>query len=169
MATIEFKTFADLSKSDFSGQVRVSKDTDGKFRSFGVSYQGRMVWTADEHWYKAWIAGTVIAGSIILKEEQLMTTKKDDQGNPVIENGRKVYIPVEGQTNLVMVALKTKEQLQNEDDLEVWDKTRVYDKKDRLLKAYNNYNETAKKAAEAAVLTPEQQTKLDAMMAELGF
>lgn len=169
MATLTFEKFENLSKSDFAGTVRVSKDADAKFRSFGVSYKGTMVWTADENWYKAWIAGTVIGGSITLQEEQRMTTKLDANGNPELLNGKKQYVPVEGEKNLVMVALKTKEQLSNEDELEVWEKTRHYAKKEKIMKAAADYNAAVVKLTETTALSAEKKAAADKMLADMGL
>lgn len=154
----------------------VSKDENGNFRSFGVRYEGDIIWTNDENWYNAWIKGEVVPKSITLQQVQRRTYQINDAGERVMINGRPVLEivtqemvdrdPVRYPTTMVweITTLKTKSQLQGEDEMEIWEKGRVFEKKERLLTIAEKYNATAKKAAETAVISKEQEAQLDSML-----
>lgn len=171
-----FKTVKDLSVSDFGRVVGTSKDSDGKFRSFGVRYGADTIWVNDEKWYEAWTSGTVVPKSIEVQQVQRRRYKTNDQGERVIENGRPVLEDVTEEIAKIIggnvwtweiTKLKTKSQLQGEDDMEDWMEARPLIRQTNRLEAAQKYHATATKAAETAVLSADQQTKLDAILAVL--
>ena len=172
----DFKTVIDLSVSDFGRVVGVSKDSDGKFRSFGVRYGAATIWINDEKWYEAWTTGTVVPGSIVLQQVQRRRYKVNDQGERIMENGRPVLEDVTPEIAKVIggevwqweiIKLKTKAQLQGEDDMETWMDTRQLDKQEKRIAAAQKYHATATKAAETAVLSNEQEQQLNKILAVL--
>lgn len=161
-------TIDSLSPSDFGAPI-VAKKEDGSFRSFGVNYKGTIIWNNNEDWHKAWRDGAVMPKSIIIKEEQLLTKAKDDQGMLIKENGRQKYVEVPGEKTLVMVSLKTKTQLANEEENEIWDKLRDKRIRTKVLEEHNKYVAAATKAAEGIVLSDEKKAELDSIMAQYGM
>lgn len=168
MADLTFDTFKELSPSDFGAPI-VAKKEDGSFRSFGVNYQGTIIWNNNADWYKAWNDGVVMPKSIIIKEEQLLTKEMDDQNMPVKVNGRQQYVAVEGKKTLVLVSLKTKTQLANEDDIVAWNATRSIAIQQKVLDEHNKYTAAAMKAADGVVITEEKKVELDKIMAKYGL
>jgi hypothetical protein len=169
MATeLTFDTILDKSPSDFGAPI-VAKKEDGSFRSFGVNYNGIIVWSNNKDWYDAWIAGTVMPNSITLKEEPRLTKAKDEQGMDIKENGRQKYEPVPGEKSLVMVSLKTRTQLSNEEQNTIWLKLKDNRIRTAVLEEHNKYTAAAVAAADGAVITPERKLELDNIMAQYGL
>lgn len=168
---LEFKTVEKLSPSDFGGtKAIVAKNSEGGFRSFGINYQGNLIWSNDENWYKAWINGSVIPGSITIKEEQRIRNVIDPAtGQVVMENGRKKTEAVAGEKVWQLVTLKTKAQLENEDAILVWERTRQYSIKGKIIEERNKYLKAAQENVAASQLSPEQEAALDELFSGIEF
>lgn len=171
MADLKFTTKAELSPSDFGSPILAKNRETGAFQSFGVVYgaTGETLWSNNEMWFKAWTAGLVMPKSITIKEQQRVRNVMDAEGKQVMKDGRKVTEVVEGEKVWQLMALKTKTQLENEDEIEVWDATRSITKKQKVLAAHNKYTETVMAAAEGAVLTEEKKASIDATLKMYGL
>jgi len=171
MAELTFYTKTELSPSDFGTPVLSKNRETGAFQSFGVRYaaDGSMLWSNNEVWYKAWIAGLVMPRSITIKEEQRVRNVLDAAGAAVIKDGRKVTEVVEGEKVWQLLVLKTKTQLENEDEIELWEATRSIRKREKVLAEHNKYTASAKAAAENAVLSDETTAKLDGILSKYGL
>lgn len=168
---LTFTTKPELSPSHFGSPILAKDRETGRFRSFGITYleTGDTMWSNNEVWYNAWVAGLVMPKSITIKEEQKISNVLDANGKEIMENGRKKTMVVEGVKVWQLKGLKTKTQLENEDEIEVWDSLRSITKKQRVLAAHSKYEETAVAAASNAVLSEEQKTKLNATLAQYGL
>jgi hypothetical protein len=166
-----FNTETKLSPSDFGSPILSKNNETGAFRSFGIVYgaDGSTLWSNNEVWYKAWIAGLVMPGSITIKEQQRVRNVLDAAGAVVIKDGRKVTEAVEGEKVWQLMALKTKTQLENEDDIEVWGSLRSITKKQRVLEAHSKYEQTAIAAATTAVLSEDQLKTINEKLSQYGL
>lgn len=171
MADLTFETKTELSPSDFGTPILSKNQETGAFRSFGIVYaaDGSTLWSNNEVWYKAWIAGLVMPESITIKEQQRVRNVLDASGAVVIENGRKKTEVVPGEKVWQLMALKTKTQLENELDILEWRATSKMDMRERVLAKHTKYNQTAIAAAEAAVLSDDKKAKIDATLAQYGL
>ena len=134
--------------------------------SFGVQYNGVTVWVPDEVWYKAWVSGTVVPGTIVLQESQRKTYKLDANKERMVDAmGRPILEDVPGEKRVDMVQLHTKEMLENEDDLKAWNQTRNLTVKRKQLDAIHQYNEIAKRAAAVSPLSADETAMIDAYLA----
>lgn len=185
---IKFETKTGLSASDF-GNPRVARDSEQKFRSFGVAYEQGMVWMNDENWYNAWRDGQVIPRSITMRQVQRVRNKIDPAtGQVMMANGKKITEivtqemldadPSIGGNTWVweITKLQTLAQLKGEadvvkqledieDDAELRKVTRTYDLREKKLSAISKYHETASKAAQTAVIGKEQEERINALLA----
>jgi hypothetical protein len=172
MADLTFDTKTALSASDFGSPILSKNKETNKFKSFGIVYTatGDTLWSTNEVWYNAWIAGLVMPKSITIKEAQRVRNVLDPETGAVkLKDGRPVTEVVEGEKVWQLMGLKTKTQLENEDAIELWEATRIIDKKTRVLAAHAKYTETALAAAENAVLTDDKKAKVDATLALYGL
>lgn len=170
---LTFNTYSEQSPSDFGAPV-AKKDELGKIISFGVMHTAtaQMVWTNNADWYQAWKDGMVMPNSITVREEQRVTKKMDaatglPEKDPITK--KQLYVNVVGEKTMVMVGLKTRTQLDNEEKNIIWSKLKDNRIRTAVLEEHNKYVAAATKAAEGIVLSDEKKTELDNIMKQYGM